>query len=314
MVGIDQVVGLGGQVGGPDRGKAATMTKDDQWSRWVLKDRIGTDPEIADQRQAEVERYRDTVLRNAALVPGDVVLDVGTGDGLIGFGAIDLLGGKGSIILSDVSQPLLDHALEKAAKRGIADRCRALLASAHDLSNLETESVDVVTTRSVLIYVKQKMKAISEFYRVLRAGGRLSIFEPINRDMRQESRPGRFWGCDGGPVVDLVHRFDESDLVRPLDDDPMTDVTERDLVGFCTAAGFTRVHLDLRIDIEPVPPRPWASLLEFTPNPLAPKLGDAFAKLFSPDEMKRFEDHFRPLVEAGHGVWRRTGAYLWAAK
>ena len=94
----------------------------------------------------------------------------------------------------------------------------------------------------------------------------------------------------------------------------MTDFTERDLVRFSADAGFAQTHLELHIDIEPLPPRPWASLQEFTPNPLAPKLGEAFLKLFSPEEMRRFEEHFRPLVEAGRGVWRRTGAYLWAVK
>jgi ubiquinone/menaquinone biosynthesis C-methylase UbiE len=40
--------------------------------------------------------------------------------------------------------------------------------------------VDAVTTRSVLIYVKDKRRASEEFHRVLKPGGRLSIFEPIN--------------------------------------------------------------------------------------------------------------------------------------
>jgi SAM-dependent methyltransferase len=39
----------------------------------------------------------------------------------------------------------------------------------------------VVTTRSVLIYVAGKQAAFAEFFRVLRPGGRISFFEPINR-------------------------------------------------------------------------------------------------------------------------------------
>ena len=291
-----------------------SAAKGDPWAQWVLKDRIGTDPAVARQRRIEVWRYRDTVLRNAALVSGDVVLDVGTGDGLIGFSALDLVGDDGFVIFSDVSQALLDHVLAAAEAEGSSPRCRGLLASAEDLSALTDRSVDVVTTRSVLIYVKRKAQAFREFYRVLRPGGRLSIFEPINRDMRLSSSPGRLWGCDGGPVADLVQRFESADLRQPLDDDPMTDFTERDLVDLCVDAGFAQTHLELHIDIEPLPPRPWASLLEFAPNPLSPKLGDAFSALFSADEMRRFEAHFRPLVEEGAGVWRRTGAYLWALK
>ena len=53
-------------------------------------------------------------------------------------------------------------------------------AAAEDLAPIADESVDVVTTRSVVIYVTEKQRAFDEFHRVLRPGGRLSMFEPIN--------------------------------------------------------------------------------------------------------------------------------------
>jgi SAM-dependent methyltransferase len=53
--------------------------------------------------------------------------------------------------------------------------------------------VDVVTTRSVLSYVKDKETALREFYRVLRPGGRIGVFEPINVLMHD---PDRLFGYD----------------------------------------------------------------------------------------------------------------------
>jgi arsenite methyltransferase len=52
---------------------------------------------------------RERVLDNAKLRADDVVLDVGAGDGLIAFGALDRLGPQGQVIFNDISQALLDH-------------------------------------------------------------------------------------------------------------------------------------------------------------------------------------------------------------
>ena len=75
------------------------------------------------------------------------------------------------VVFSDVSQDLLDACRQIAAGD---DRCSFVRASATDLSVISDESVDVVTTRSVLIYVSERARAFTEFFRVLRPGGRLS--------------------------------------------------------------------------------------------------------------------------------------------
>ena len=94
----------------------------------------------------------------------------------------------GKVIFSDISQPLLDRCRSIAERQGTLDRTAFIRASADDLSPVEDESVDAVTTRSVLIYVDRKDDAFSEFHRVLRSGGRLSIFEPINRYFETRDR------------------------------------------------------------------------------------------------------------------------------
>src|SRR6201996_3918645 len=174
----------------------------DRWHRWLTDVRFGGDPAVREQTLTEfLYPVRATVLDKAELEPGDTVLDVGTGDGLIAFGALERLGPSGRVIFSDISQDLLDHCRAAAAAEGVLDRSRFLLAPADALDGIADASVDLVTTRSVLIYMKDKTAALREFYRVLRPGGRISVFEPINVLMHD---PDRFLGYDIMPVRPLA--------------------------------------------------------------------------------------------------------------
>ena len=98
------------------------------------------------------------------------------------------------MIFSDISQPLLDRCRSAAELAGVLDSVGFVQASADGLSPIADRTVDVVTTRSVLIYVDRKDVAFREFHRVLRPGGRLSLFEPINRYF--EAPEDDFWGFD----------------------------------------------------------------------------------------------------------------------
>jgi arsenite methyltransferase len=158
----------------------------DRWHRWLLDVRFGGDPAARERLLTEhLYPVRDTVLDKAKLQPGDTVLDVGTGDGLIAFGALERLGPSGHVVFSDISQDLLDHCRAAAAAEGLLDRCRFVLASADSLADVADTSVDVVTVRSVLIYVKDKAEALRAFYRVLRPGGRIRRHQPRTAGHRE---------------------------------------------------------------------------------------------------------------------------------
>ena len=91
----------------------------DRWHRWLLDVRFGGDARYREKDLAEfLYPVRDTVLDEAHLTPGETLLDVGTGDGLIAFGALDRLGSSGHVIFSDISQDLLDHCRAAASAEG----------------------------------------------------------------------------------------------------------------------------------------------------------------------------------------------------
>lgn len=293
-------------------GSAVTTEPADRWARWLLDIRHGGDAAFKARMLESMSPWRDQILDRAQLRPHDRVLDVGTGDGWIAFGALDRLS-AGQVIFSDISRDLLDHCRAAAEANGVSDRCSFMRMSADSLDHVEDTSVDVITTRSVLIYVKDKPRALREFYRVLRPGGRVSLFEPINRLMRD---PDRLFGCDIRPAAALAQRVRAAyDSIQSPHSDPMMDFDERDLVSHAANAGFPEVGLDLQVSLKSsMQPCAWDTFIPTSGNPLAPPLIDVLEQVLSAQERAAFTAVLKPLVESGHGQERSALAYLTAAK
>lgn len=291
------------------------MTSQDKWSQWLLQTRFGGDADNAARELGRLRDIRDRILRDAALKEGQTLLDVGCGDGLVAFGALERVGATGRVVFSDVSRPLLEHCEKLAAEAGLRDRCSFIEARADDLHAISDESVDAVTTRSVLIFVKDKAKAFGEFHRVLRRRGRLSIFEPINRFNETYALAGDWWQTEGSPIADLGKRLhDHYRSLQALDSDPMMDFDQHDLVELAEQAGFRSVHLAYHVLVFPAPPVKWDVMTNSPGNPNIPSMAEAMRRIFTDDERSRFEEHLRPTVEAGGRTSHSAVAYLTATK
>jgi SAM-dependent methyltransferase len=284
---------------------------EDRWAAWLRRRRSGGDAEFEARTVAQLAEVRDRILDNSGFQAGETLLDVGCGNGLVAFGGIER--GAGRVVFADISEPLLDECRTIAGDLGVAERCEFVLAPADALAGVPNASVDVVTTRSVLIYVRDKERAFAEFSRVLRPGGRVSLFEPIN-SFGMDERRRELFGGDDPDVAELAAKVHAAYGEAQPENDPMVDFDERDLIRQAEAAGFFPVRVDLRLVVESQEPRSWEGFLHSAGNPNIPTLAEVMDTALTGNEREQLSDYLRPRVERGLGRWRMGSAYLWAAK
>ena len=297
-------------------------SESDVWSEWLLHLRHADDPEYDRIVRSVVERHADRVLDAAKLAPGMALADIGTGEGLLAFRAIDRIGPTLCVLLSDISAPLLAYAKTQAIQRNVQEQCCFLECPADQLNGIQDASMDVVTTRAVLAYVPDKSAALREFHRVLKPGGSISIAEPIFRDEA-------FKACvlrkhlDATPpqsqkrFLTLLHRWKSAqfpDTEEKIASNPISNFSERDLLRFVHDSGFSEIHLELHIDVMPSIVTSWEVFIGTSPHPWAPPLRVILAEQFTADERSFFEETVRPSVESSQSVSTDCIAYLTARK
>lgn len=294
----------------------------DLWSQWLLHGRYAGDAQFRRSVHELVGRYVERLLDGADLAPGQVLVDVGAGEGLTAFRAIERIGASLRVWLTDMSQPILRHAETQAAERGVSTQCTFVWCPADRLEGIPDSSADVVVTRSVLAYVFDKTAALREFHRVLKPGGRISLAEPVYQDdalaasaLRsaiESDPPERV-----SPMTVLLHRWKAAqypDTEEKILESPIANYSERDMARFAQAAGFTEVHLELHIDTLPSIIHSWEVFINSSPHPLAPPLSAIMAEQFTADERQLFERTMRPAIEDPKAVTTDRMLYLTAKK
>jgi ubiquinone/menaquinone biosynthesis C-methylase UbiE len=113
------------------------------------------------------------LLAAAALRPGQRVLDVACGTGLVSLEAARAVGPTGRVLGIDLSGAMVDATRHAARQRQVANLDVARMdAEALDLPDA---SVDVVLCALGLMYLPEPERAVREMRRVLRPGGRLVL-------------------------------------------------------------------------------------------------------------------------------------------
>ena len=120
--------------------------------------------------------YSHVAAEIVAHLPGETVLDIGTGPGYLPI-EIAKRSLNVRIVGVDLSRKLLNMARSNAAKEGLSDRLTFQLGDAGRIE-FQDAAFDMVISTGMLHSLKDPAKVIQEMYRVLKAGGEAWIFDP----------------------------------------------------------------------------------------------------------------------------------------
>jgi ubiquinone/menaquinone biosynthesis C-methylase UbiE len=118
----------------------------------------------------QLEPAQALLLRLAALAPGERVLEVAGGTGLVTFRAAEAVGPTGAVVATDISDQMVELLRVGAAERGMtqvtAERMEA------EALTVDDASFDVTLCSLGLMYVPDPERSLREMHRALKPGGR----------------------------------------------------------------------------------------------------------------------------------------------
>jgi ubiquinone/menaquinone biosynthesis C-methylase UbiE len=137
----------------------------------------------------------------AALRPGEVVLDLGSGGGIDVLLSAKRVGPTGKAYGLDMTEEMLALARRNASKAG-ARNVEFLMGHIEQIP-LPAASVDVVISNCVINLSVDKPAVFAETFRVLRPGGRLGVSDIVAEDRltaEQRAERGSYVGCIAGAL------------------------------------------------------------------------------------------------------------------
>ncbi len=275
----------------------------DEWERWLAVDRFrGSTTEEVHAGIAFIAAVRERLVQEAAVGPGDIVLEIGCGAGEFLPRLLAVVGATGQVLALDHSPGLCAQA--EAALSGHPARAR-LRVDQGDMRRLPypDASVDVVLCRSVLQYAEDGLPAVAEeIARVLRPGGRMAAFEVL---------PG-----DGTPLLPVPRgegqRRAHAEAMARWAGLPYA------LSRAALAAAFgpplfrpTTIFASVTEWQQPYAREVFATILDQVPRPGCPSLADLYTRGLSPELRQGWE---ALLADATDQAQRGAWAYLSARR
>lgn len=188
--------------------------------------------------QQQLRQAHDAVLAAAGLQPGERVVDIACGTGMVTLPAARAVAPHGRVVASDISRRMVDATARQAHDQAITN-VDTVQRDAERLGNLATTApFDVALCSLGLMYVPAPATALDEIVRVLRPGGRAVV--AVWGERRNCGWAGIF------PVVDARVESDVCPMFFALG-------APGNLAGLAADAGLVeiderRIHCDLVYD------------------------------------------------------------------
>jgi ubiquinone/menaquinone biosynthesis C-methylase UbiE len=122
---------------------------------------------------AQLKPAQDRLLEMAALKPGEHVLDLACGTGLVSLRAARLVGPSGRLVGTDISARMVERAREEARRQGLAHAVFERMGA--EALDLPGGTFDVVLCALGLMYLPDAGAGLREMRRVLAPGGRAIV-------------------------------------------------------------------------------------------------------------------------------------------
>src|SRR5258706_2267387 len=121
--------------------------------------------------QRQLEPAQRKLLEMASLQEGESVLDVACGTGAVTFRMAKVVGQRGEVVGTDISDNMISIANKAAAQKQIAN-VRVERMDGEELTIIDSH-YHAATCSLGLMYVPDALKAVREMHRALRPGGRV---------------------------------------------------------------------------------------------------------------------------------------------
>jgi demethylmenaquinone methyltransferase/2-methoxy-6-polyprenyl-1,4-benzoquinol methylase len=120
--------------------------------------------------------WKRFTIQQAAIKPGQRILDVASGTGDLAMAFAKLTGFSGTVVMTDINEAMLATGRDRLMDEGILENIEFVQADAENLP-FASNDFDRVTIAFGLRNVTDKLTALKSMYRVLKPGGKLLVLE-----------------------------------------------------------------------------------------------------------------------------------------